>query len=152
MRDTNLITEDHTIATKAAAVNSRKSAGEALLHYFNLSINGTDYCFNTPLDSISYIKNSNGSIYFQNAAATKFGWLSFQNQDPYQAGLIELFDPETGIYLILYGIKDAVYPVSVTESGTAGEFMQGHYSGIYTDAHDNPVYDVCCSFRVLRNK
>lgn len=152
MRDTNLTTRDHAPATVTGTVNEAATEEKNLLHYFKLSINGTDYHFNAPLDSISYHENPGSTIYFQNAAITRFGWLSFTSKDPLHAGTIELFDKEAGVYLLLYEQANNTYPVVINECDAGSEFMNGHYAATYTDAYDRPVYEIVCSFRVRRKK
>ena len=163
MIDTNFITKAHTATLPkpspshkfvegADAVNNMQLEEMPLLHYFNISINGTNFHFNSAAESVFYHGNDNALIYFQDEPLSKFGWLSFKDKTPYEAGMLELFDPGTGTFLVLYETTDAIYPVTITEFGTPGEFISGHYSGTYTDAENNPVYHVACSFRVRRRK
>lgn len=143
-------TPSRALIHEANTVSNIKMLENSPLCYFKLSINEIDYNFNSPADAISYNEKENAIIYFQDEAMTKFGWLTFKNQIPDNAGLIELFEPGTDTYLILYKKKGLAYPVAITEYGKSGECISGHYSGIYTDALNNPIYNVTCAFRVQR--
>lgn len=122
------------------------------VHYLHFSINGTNYEFVSPLDPVLYDDQANALLYFQNAEATQFGWLNFKTKTPYYAGAVELFDTGAGTGLLLYENLNSGYPVTITEYSNTNEFISGHYSGIYTDARNNPIYNFSCSFRARRNK
>jgi hypothetical protein len=109
------------------------------------------YHFDSRSGQILYNENEHAIIYFENEASTKFGWLNFKNQIPDKADRIEFFEPATNTYLILFKKSNLVYPVTLTEYSNTSEFINGHYSGIYTDAKDNPVYNVSCKFNVRRH-
>ena len=150
--------EDHGVPDRAAAGSSgilnsvNIPANEpALLCYLDLSINEMDYHFNSQTDLILFNETENAIIYFENEASTKFGWLNFNNQVPDNADMIEFFEPAAGTFLILFKKSNAVYPVTLTAYSNKSEFITGHYAGIYTDAMDNPVYNVSCKFNICRD-
>ncbi|MEO8768833.1 MAG: hypothetical protein ABI402_02070 [Ferruginibacter sp.] len=137
--------------TKEVNISNNTPAIESsLLCYLDISINEMKYHFNAPSDLILYNENENAIIYFENEAATRYGWINFKNPVPDKADTIEFFEPGTGTFLILFKKSNSVYPVTLSEYSTGSEFICGHYSGIYTDAKDNPVYNVSCAFSIRR--
>ena len=131
-------------------LNNKPAVETSLFCYLDISINEMNYHFNNPSDLILYNENENAIIYFENEAATRFGWINFKNPVPDKADTIEFFEPGTGTFLILFKKSNSPYPVTLTEYDTNSEFICGHYSGIYTDAKDNPVYNVSCVFAIRR--
>jgi hypothetical protein len=132
-------------------VSSSPATEPSLLCYLDISINEMNYHFNIPSDIILYNENDHAIIYFENEAAARFGWINFKQQTPDQADRIEFFEPGTGTFLILFRKANTDYPVSLTGYDDNSGFIFGHYTGIYTDAKDNPVYNVACSFCVSRH-
>lgn len=140
-----------TLTTEVNNTNNIAEAESAILSFLDITINEMNYHFNSAADIIKYNEAENAIIYFENEDSTRFGWLNFKNQVPDKAETIEFFEPATGTFLILFKKTNSIYPVMLTEYNSTSEFITGHYTGIYTDAKDNPVYKVTCKFNIRRH-
>lgn len=162
-----LIAEDNTALKASAPVNLTVSGGDfqagtliactfSTLQFFNYSINGTNYSFTAPADSLTqYTKPQNtpppiiiiASRPPTNNQSAMIDFVQTGAAVNSQQNLISFSCPEIG------NPSTFVIPINVkiTEYGVIGQFMAGNFTGTFKGpAPTNIQYQVTCSFRVRR--
>lgn len=162
------IAEDITALKASAPLNLLLSAGEyqagtliactvSTLQFFNYTIDGTNYSFTAPVDSLTqYAKPQNTPPPIiinasRGSGNTQGAMISILQTGAALNSLQKLlsFDcAEIG------GNSTIATPINVkiTEYGAVGQFMEGNFTGTITgSAPGNTLHQVTCSFRVRRS-
>lgn len=162
-----LIAEDNTALKASAPVNLTLSGGDfqagtliactfSTLQFLNYSVNGTNYSFTAPADSLTqYAKpqNTPPPIYIVASRPSN-------NISEATIGLLQTGAAANSLQNLLSfncteisNLATIATPINVklTEYGVVGQFMAGNFSGSFTGpAPGNIQYQVTCSFRVRR--
>jgi len=163
--------EDKTAMKASEAVNVTLISGEntlgtmiacniSTLQFLNYSINGTDYSFTAPMDSLSqYAKPQNNppSIIINASSLLSNNSLNQADMAFMQTGIA--LNSLQNLFSFncqqMNSTSTIVSPIQVriTEYGAIGEFMAGNFTGTFRGpAPGNTSYAVTCDFRVRRNQ
>jgi hypothetical protein len=145
-------TVNQTIIAGANNAGNLQACGIAAQQFFYYTIDGTNYLFTFPTDSIGIIGSSNSP------EASVFGFRPGSNGASLQfftsgirvnstQGFIAFRAPE-----LPPSSQSVANPigVNITELGPVGQFMSGNFSGILIEHSPNITHNVSCSFRVRR--
>lgn len=141
--NTNLVSGTNTIGNLQACNNS-------IAEFLNYTINGTNYAYTAPADSVTYTRDlsqcwvSGNIIGSMNPsylvfAASGIGLNSLQLLSSFNTPQMQNTNIQNPI------------SVHITEYGAIGEFVSGNFSGTFVYFQPpNTVYNVTCNFRTRR--
>lgn len=159
----SLIAEDATSLQQSTTINQTiiagtnnagnlQACGISAQQFFYYTIDGTNYLFTFPADSVGIFGNSNSpeaSVFGfrpgSNGASLQFFTSSIRVNST--QGFIAFRAPE-----LPPSSQSVANPigVNITELGPVGQFMSGNFSGILIEHSPNITHNVSCSFRVRR--
>ncbi|MBS1744513.1 MAG: hypothetical protein JST81_15905 [Bacteroidetes bacterium] len=148
MRDTNQTTSAATIPVND--FSAIVASGREIIFGIELFINNKLYQFDAATDLVHMQKDPGNVIAFQRKEENVYGWISFKNNQCHHAGSIEVYDHTEKKYLLLYESAGNMYPVTLLEQNNKEKILSGYFKGTYTNAYDEPVFQVICRFRLQR--
>jgi hypothetical protein len=144
-----------TVATSAGSITTGvlTACGISTLEYINYNINGVDYSFVAPPDSVGqYVQgvssNFSGSDNNQNYIGFN---IDYNGVGLGTAQLLQNFYSSQLGGGTSYIIPNPIL-VSITEFGNVGQYIAGNFSGIIMSSAPANTYNITCSFRVRRTQ
>ncbi|MEO8412258.1 MAG: hypothetical protein ABI472_01310 [Ginsengibacter sp.] len=121
--------------------------------YINYSIDGSNYSYSSPANTISQSSDYNTHFTYIGASVqpyTEDVFISFYNNG-IGVGSSNFLD-EFHCPQLQWSIVPPIY-VSITEYGPVGGYLSGYFAGkVEKSSTDTTAHDVICNFRVKRNQ
>lgn len=156
-----LIAEDLTALQQSSPVNvnlvpgsnvigNLQACNNSIAEFLNYSINGTNYSYTAPADSVTYFTDQQ-TVYVE---ANKIGTLNAADLR-FAAPGIGLNSSQLLGSFTAPQMQNTIIPnpisVHITEYGAVGQFVSGNFTGTFVYFQSpNTVYNVTCNFRVRR--
>lgn len=143
-----------TISSADLNTGTLTACGVSTQEYINYSVNGTNYSFNAPPDSITYYYQP-GSVYaYFNGNNSSNDYIAF-NMDYTNLGvdslrLIQYITSSQFGNTTTVNFPTPIY-ATITEYGAIGQYISGNFSGtVLAGPPPSTTYNISVSFRVRR--
>lgn len=148
----------YTINSGTNAIGNIQACGNAIQEYFYLTVNGTNYAYTPPTDTV-YQYPTTGANYYkvyavrrQNSGTTNYGfiWVKFDTTGIAQGSAQAIFNLTTSHTNDSLNIVNPPVLVNITEFGAVSTgFMAGYFSGNFIGS-GSVNYTISGSFRTRR--
>ena len=149
----------YTLTSGPNTVGNLSACGISTQQFVNYNINGTNYSFVNPPDSLYHFINYNYTNGANEINAYSIGLGLYRNVSViFNSTNLAQGSTQTLLNFSPREIQDSIptWPlinVNITEYGTVGQFIAGNFSGTLTGAAPaNNTYAITCNFRVRRQQ
>ena len=143
-------------------VGTLNACGTSVAEFINFSVNGTNYSFTAPVDSVGQERDSSGNnttadLFIGGFSRINFDEIGFsvskQNIAQGSTQTLKYFESTVTGETNAGNAGAPVINVNITEYGSVGQFISGNYTGT-VNGTSIPVtaYTITCNFRVRRKE
>ena len=142
-----------TLVTGTNTIGNLQACNNSIAEFMDYSINGNNYTFASPVDSITLSGNAsspNFYVFASHIGVNNGSALSFSSQGIGLNSIQQLAYFEAAQLPSTANFQSPI-SVNITEYGPIGQFISGNFTGVSINSQPpNTSYNVNCNFRVRR--